>query len=165
MQSIQKCNKLSNLRIKKCGNLNISNVFASFQGAVSICKIHFFHNLQVVALLTTDRVFKPTCWYNQSYFLCSSYDKSCVSHISNVKSKPYPQALWILETLWEDILKLLHTSSICFSHGLIQCKVVHCSHWTKVKLFKINDTVDLSCEKCHWTSANHVHMFWSCMSP
>ena len=57
-----------------------------------------------------------------------------------------------------------HTSSICARHGSIQCKVVHRTHWTKVRLSKIYDTVDPSCEKCHQTPANHVHVFWSCVS-
>ena len=79
------------------------------------------------------------------------------------------KALWeedlgegISAELWGDILKCVHTSSVCARHGLIQCKVVHHTHWTKVRVFKIYDNIDPSCEKCHQTPANHVHMSWSC---
>lgn len=81
------------------------------------------------------------------------------------------KALWeedlgegISEELWGNILKRVHTSSVCARHGSIQCKVVHRTHWTKVRLFKMYDNIDPSCEKCHQTPANHVHMFWSCTS-
>ncbi len=68
----------------------------------------------------------------------------------------------ISEELWDDVLEHVHTSSICAKHGLLQCKVVHCIHWTKVRLMKIYDDADPSCEKCCQTPVNHVNKFWSC---
>lgn len=39
--------------------------------------------------------------------------------------------------VWRDILKLVHSSSICATHYLLQQKEVHGSHFTKAKLAKI----------------------------
>lgn len=37
---------------------------------------------------------------------------------------------------WEDILYHIHSSSICAKHSLIQCKILHRTHWTKLRLSK-----------------------------
>lgn len=47
----------------------------------------------------------------------------------------------------------------------MQCKVVHHTQWTKVRLFKIYDNIDPSCEKYRQTTTNHTYIFWSCKSP
>ena len=99
-----------------------------------------------------------SCIYNQIQTLYST----SLNSLKAVWEEDLGQE--ISEDLWGNILKRVHTSSVCARHGLIQCKVVHRTHWTKVRLFKVFDNIDPSCEKCHQTPASHVHMCWSCTS-
>uniref|UniRef100_A0A669DKG7 Reverse transcriptase domain-containing protein n=1 Tax=Oreochromis niloticus TaxID=8128 RepID=A0A669DKG7_ORENI len=67
------------------------------------------------------------------------------------------------EQQWDSALKLIHSSSICARHALIQCKVVYKVHYTNAKLSKIYPTIiHTSCSRCGLSPANHVHMFWCC---
>lgn len=70
----------------------------------------------------------------------------------------------ITEDHWRDILKRIHSSSICARHCLLQWKVVHRAHFTNVKLAKIYPNHSDACNHCKQSSADHVHMFWSCPS-
>ena len=70
----------------------------------------------------------------------------------------------ISDDIWEDILRLVHSSSICARHGLIQCKIIHRVHFTKMRLSKIYDDVDPLCDRCRSAPATYIHMFWSCPS-
>ena len=72
----------------------------------------------------------------------------------------------ISEELWDAILHRVglhwvHSSSICARHGLTQCKILHHTHLTWVRLSKIYNDVDPMCIRCHQAPATHVHMFWS----
>ena len=68
----------------------------------------------------------------------------------------------ISEELWEEVLGRVHKSSICVKHGLVQCKIIHRAHLTKVRLSKIYPDVDPTCDRCRQAPASHAHMFWSC---
>ena len=68
----------------------------------------------------------------------------------------------IPEEVWEDALTRVHKASICARHGLMQCKIIHRAHFTKVRLSKIYSDVDPTCDRCRQAPASHVHMFWSC---
>ncbi|XP_058262277.1 uncharacterized protein LOC131363589 [Hemibagrus wyckioides] len=57
------------------------------------------------------------------------------------------------ENEWETALSLVHSSSICTRHSLIQCKVLYKIHYTNARLARIFPIL---------SPANHVHMFWSC---
>ena len=63
---------------------------------------------------------------------------------------------------WTAALNLVHTSSICTRHGLIQCKLMYRIHYTNAKLARIYPTVSDACNRCNQSPANHFHMFWSC---
>ena len=63
---------------------------------------------------------------------------------------------------WTAALNLVHTSSICARHGLIQCKLMYRIHYTNAKLARIYPTVSDACNRCNQSPANHFHMFWSC---
>jgi len=63
---------------------------------------------------------------------------------------------------WDQILMLVHTSSICARHSLLQCKVLFRVHYTNVRLAKIYPGTSDSCNRCKQLPANHTHMFWSC---
>lgn len=63
---------------------------------------------------------------------------------------------------WQQVLRLVHSSSVCARHGLLQCKVVHKTHYTNLRLSRIYPNVTDSCNRCKQSPANHSHMFWSC---
>ena len=69
----------------------------------------------------------------------------------------------ISDNQWDQILKLVHTSSICARHSLLQCKVLFRVNYTNVRLAKIYPDTSGSCNRCKQSPANHTHMFWSCL--
>uniref|UniRef100_A0A3P9JW43 Reverse transcriptase domain-containing protein n=1 Tax=Oryzias latipes TaxID=8090 RepID=A0A3P9JW43_ORYLA len=68
----------------------------------------------------------------------------------------------ITEQQWRSALSLVHLSSICARHRLIQCKIVYRVHYTNARLAKIYPSISDACSRCHLSPANHAHMFWSC---
>ena len=70
----------------------------------------------------------------------------------------------ISDNQWDQILKLVHTSSICARHSLLQCKVIFRVHYTNARLVKIYPGISDSCNRCKQSPANHTHMFWSSLS-
>lgn len=48
----------------------------------------------------------------------------------------------ISEELWDAILRRVHSSSICARHGLTQCKILHRTHFAKVRLSRVFNDVD-----------------------
>ena len=63
---------------------------------------------------------------------------------------------------WETALGLVHSSSICARHGLIQCKILHRIHYTNARLARIFPDVSDACNRCGQSPADLVHMFWAC---
>ncbi|KAJ8012533.1 hypothetical protein DPEC_G00043810 [Dallia pectoralis] len=63
---------------------------------------------------------------------------------------------------WRAALALIHTSSPCARHSVMQLKVVLRVHLTKSRLVKIFPEVDPTCPRCKGQPADHLHMFWSC---
>ena len=63
---------------------------------------------------------------------------------------------------WETALGLVHSSSICARHGLIQCKILHRIHYTNARLARILPDVSDACNRCGQSPADLVHMFWAC---
>lgn len=70
----------------------------------------------------------------------------------------------IPDELQESILNRVHSSSLCANHGWIQCKILHRTQWTKVRLSKIYSDVDPICDRCPQGPATLTHMFWFCPS-
>ena len=68
----------------------------------------------------------------------------------------------LCDSQWAAILDLIHSSSTCARHGLIQLKIVLRVHLTNAKLARIYPTIDPSCPRCKAQPADHMHMFWSC---
>uniref|UniRef100_A0AAR2IWT2 Reverse transcriptase domain-containing protein n=1 Tax=Pygocentrus nattereri TaxID=42514 RepID=A0AAR2IWT2_PYGNA len=71
-------------------------------------------------------------------------------------------ATGITEDVWQSILKNIHLSSICQRHRVIQFKVVHRLHWSKVKLAKFKREIDPHCDRCEVEPRTLYHMFWLC---
>ena len=101
--------------------------------------------------------------------------KKCISVLYNFLRTTVSDSLNLTRTAWENdmsmaltdqqwtsALNLVHSSSICSRHGLIQCKVLHRIHYTNAKLAKIYPTVSEACNRCNQSPATHCHMFWSC---
>lgn len=68
----------------------------------------------------------------------------------------------ISDDQWSDVLNLVHTSSICARHGLLQCKVLHRAHFTNAKLAQMFPDRSDACNRCNQSPADHLHMFWTC---
>lgn len=94
------------------------------------------------------------------------------SSIMSVSSTSFAatQSIWeenlnikLTNQQWDTILSLVHKSSICARHRLIQCKVVFRAHYTNARLAKIYPSVSNSCSRCDSSPADHVHMFWACV--
>lgn len=79
-------------------------------------------------------------------------------HINNIS----PQSRQGIRQLWEDDLDLVHSSSPCARHSLIQLNIILRVHWTKAKLAKIFPDVYPSCPHCKSQPADLLHMFWPC---
>lgn len=101
--------------------------------------------------------------------------KGNISHIFNamdVITSVFPQHtkhLWeqdlglnFEEDQWDNILELVHNSSLCARHGLIQCKLIHRTYYTNHRLSKFYPNVADSCNRCNQSPADLIHMFWSC---
>lgn len=70
--------------------------------------------------------------------------------------------LTLEEDQWTKILQLVHYSSICARHGLIQCKLIHRIYYTNHRLSKFYPNVADTCNRCNQSPADLIHMFWSC---
>lgn len=70
------------------------------------------------------------------------------------------------EDMWDIILKLINSTSLCAHHCLLQFKVVHRTHISKLKtkLSCFYPDVDPCCDKCKREEASVIHMFWTCPS-
>lgn len=167
--------------IRVINDLYYEGVFCSFQQMCEqfhIPKNHFFRYLQIrdfVRKMFPQFPAPPPC---------SPYDhiledplrwKGIVSilyckilaplHISLSQIKAWWEEdleIVISDEDWEAALYRIHKSSVCARHGLLQCKIVHRVHWTKLKLSKHFQDVDPACDRCRFSPASHAHMFWSC---
>lgn len=77
-----------------------------------------------------------------------------------------------LRTRWQDDLNVIWTDRIwqngmteyihCHWHSVIQFKVAHRLHRSKVKLAKNKPDIDPTCDRCKQARATILHVFWSC---
>ncbi len=63
---------------------------------------------------------------------------------------------------WNDASEGVHMVSICARHDFTQFRVLHCLHFSKVKLPKKFPDVDSTCDRCKHSSTSHAHSFWHC---
>ncbi len=68
----------------------------------------------------------------------------------------------IHENMWDECLRNVHTCSVNVRHNLIQFKVVHRLHYSKLKLHKIYPTISPLCNKCKTLEGTLFHSLWSC---
>ena len=170
----------SMLGIRTINDLYIDGLFASFQQLsekYSLPKPQFFRYLQIRSLarsLYPNFPNAPPSSLTDSLFMPLPNIKGMISYIYNSMYTLRPVSLNLIKTQWEEDLgdeisdelwdSILHRASICAKHGLIQCKIVHRIHWTRVKLSQIFPDVDPTCERCHSSPASLAHTLWSCPS-
>ncbi len=63
---------------------------------------------------------------------------------------------------WRRALGGVHTASVCARHGLIQFRVLHRLHYSKVKLSKMFPDIDSTCDRCKLSPTSLAHSFWLC---
>ena len=68
----------------------------------------------------------------------------------------------ISDATWNGALYRVNGSTSCARLGLIQFKVLHRIHYSRVRHSRIYPNVSETCERCHIAKANMAHMFWSC---
>lgn len=170
-----------NKGIKCISDLFIQGEFASFEQLsqkYSLPASNFFRYLQVrhyVKDVISAFPHKPAGGLLEDIFTCELKKKGAVSliikNIQNVSSPSNSniRQLWerdlqmtITEDMWANILKQIHSSSMCARHSLIQFKVVHRAHMSKSKLSKMFPQLDPTCDRCKIDEATLLHMFWTC---
>ena len=68
----------------------------------------------------------------------------------------------ISDVNWQKVITLVHSSSICIRHGLLQFKVLHRLHLSASKLAKLYPGLDPTCIRCRQDPASLSHMFCLC---
>lgn len=53
---------------------------------------------------------------------------------------------------------------MCVRHSLLQFKVVHRAHFSKLRLSKMFQDIRPNCDKCQSPNSSLSHMFWTCPS-
>lgn len=173
----------SNHGIKSFNDLYIEGIFSSFPQIMAkyeIPKSHFFRYLQIRSFVkSVSSLFpsQPATPAIDMLLLPPPISKGAISHgydkILSLRSNQFSaiKAQWeedigeeLNQDLWELILLRVHSSSLCAKHGLIQCKLIHRTYWTKVRLSKIYPHIDPVCDRCKLAPASLIHMFWSCPS-
>ncbi len=98
-----------------------------------------------------------------------------LSNIYNIINNKQTPSSRSLKSLWEEdlsitlenetwnaVLKRIHSSSVSSRHKLIQFKVVHRIHWSRVQLSRIFPDSDPTCPRCGVEPASLLHSFWAC---
>lgn len=93
------------------------------------------------------------------YELLSMYDSTPLNSLKNKWEEDLDEL--ISEEVWHKIIQGIFTSSICLRHAVIQFKIVHRLHWSKVKLSKIKANIDSTFDRCRQVPATLLHMFWT----
>lgn len=108
--------------------------------------------------------------------LCSSPEtKKLVSWFVNTFSKQVNCAthslkntweaelgMQIVDELWERGVSRIHSCSVNVRHQLIQFKVLHRLHHSKIKLHRIFPTISPLCDHCKSAEGSLAHHFWTC---
>ena len=166
--------------IKRLKNLYIDGMFPSFEllkKKFNLPQTHFFRFLQIRNYIRTNTNTFPNLERHQmdSMFAVDPSSRGVISYIHDNISSRFDPSLEFLKTAWEGDLGIslteelwsdaqsnVHTASVCARHGLIQFKVLHRLHYSKVKLSKMYPNTDPMCDRCKAFPATLGHMFWSC---
>jgi exonuclease III len=170
---------VNGIRVLK--DMYIDGTFATFQQMKTKFQIpntHFFKYLQLRSFAASSVSHFPSLPPESlldTVLKVNSYSKGAIGKIYSVMNThnmgplAHVKRLWeeelsirISEDVWESIMKKIHSSSICQRHRVIQFKVVHRLHWSKVKLAKFKSDIDPHCDRCEAEPGTLSHMFWLC---
>lgn len=162
-------------------DLYVDNNFASFEQLVNrfnIPRSHFFRYLQLrnfIASHSNCFPLYPQVSLLDSIFKMGKNLKQIIGKIYgllnlfNLSTLDYLKHKWeedlseqIPDAVWQKVIRRIHTSSICQRHTVVQFKIVHRLHWSKVRLSKIRPELDPTCDRCKQAHATLLHMFWTC---
>lgn len=154
--------------------------FASFAQLQTKFKLHnnnFFRYLQVRDYIrkfmpgfeTQPQSMLDECFTIPPYkdkFISNIYNK--LQTISSPSSNKYKDS-WekdmgthIPDDIWEESLEYIHSCSYNTRHRLIQFKIIHRLHFSKVKIHNIFPNASSNCDKCQSLNATLFHAFFSC---
>ncbi|CAI5697409.1 unnamed protein product [Oreochromis niloticus] len=163
-------------------DLFIDNLFPSFQQLqknFSIENRDFFKYLQIRHFIKeTFPSFpnEPQKPVSDDLFLMNPLKKGAISKIYNqllqidsTTTLDHLRNAWneelginITEEQWTKAQELVHSTSVCCRHGLLQFKVLHRLHLSKLKVSRMFPGADSRCDRCGQNSASLSHMFWTC---
>ena len=167
--------------ISRMRDLYIDGLFPTFD---QLCKrfnlppSHFFAYLQIRSYIQSNTVTFPNTPEPMQlnvlfsvnpttsgvisfiYNHLAAYAEITLDHIKNAWEEDL--GLELSTDQWKNAQRNVHTSSICARHGLIQLKVLHRAHLSKVKICKMYPDSDPLCDRCKTLPATLAHMFWSC---
>ena len=165
-------------------DLFIDKIFGTFDqlcGKYQLSKTDFFKYLQIRSFAKTLLPSFPSQPINSeinTVLLKTPLKKGSISKICNdLAAKEYVPSLDYLKEAWQQDLGInitasqwtmaqnnVHSSSICARHGLLQFKVLHRLHLSKVKLSKMFQGINTACPRCGQDQATLAHTFWKCPS-
>ncbi len=150
--------------------------FEQLKKDFSIPQSHFFRYLQVRSYVKTHfpSTTPQSTWIDECLNM-DPVDRGLVSVLYDNIQRAAALSLKHLARLWEEELRttisdadwqtaitLVHSSSICIRHGLLQFKVLHRLHLSASKLAKLYPGPDPTCIRCRRDLASLSHMFWLC---
>jgi len=151
--------------IKSLYDLYIGDTFASFEQIsqrFGIPRSDFFRYLQVRCFVISNSDCFPLCPPKSlldSIFKCSTVTKQIISKIYTLLNSHQVISLESLKRKWETDLE---EPISCLRHAVVQFKIVHRLHWSKVRLSKFKPDLDPTCDRCKQAPATLLHMFWTC---
>lgn len=167
--------------ITKMQDLYIHGTFPSFEllrTKFNIPQTHFFRFLQIRNYIRSNTTTFPNAPRSTQMDKLFSVDPSSRGVVSFMYvhlasqidvSVEYLKSAWeedlgihLSEEEWTEAQEGVHSASICTRHGLIQFKVLHRLHLSKVKLSKMYPNIDPVCDRCGLSPASLGHMFWLC---
>ena len=162
-------------------DLYIDNHFAAFnelKEAFSLPQAHFFRYLQVRHFVQNtfnnfESLPQEHCFYalmkqhpNTKHLISkfvSLFSKSSIPSTNHIKSSwEVDLGVELSDEIWNEGLRRIHSGSINSRLQLVQFKVMHRLHYSKVKMNKMYPTVSDICDRCSTSRGTLGHTFWSC---
>lgn len=152
--------------------------FTDFANTFSISKSNFFRYLQIRHFIQTlipsfpqmpersvmdDILQTPLAFRGQISFIYKSIMSSHDLTMNSIKVKWEEEfGTDISEAVWDRAQSWVNGTSSCARLSLIQFKVLHRMHYSKVKLAQIYTDMDDICDRCRMAQGDLTHMFWAC---
>lgn len=157
----------------------IDNNFASFpqlQARYHLPQSHFYRYLQVrhfVKEHISDFPIRPQNYNFYDTLLLQPNSKHLISRFviafETSASTSYLRDTWekelgvpLSDEIWEESLSNVKKCSINSRYRLIQFKVIHRLHYSKIKLNRIFESVSPMCDRCNRAEGSLAHLFWYC---